>query len=326
LKKLNNNQTTNLGRILTTAEGVEKYDACAKRILSDKNILSFILKYSVSEFEKYNMEDIKDFIESSPEVTGTYLSTAMSKFDSITGMSTESCLPYEGNVSFDVRFFTQENNYRKILFDTELQNNFSPGYDLTSRGVFYCARMLSMELDTEFSSSDYNNMKKVYSIWICTDVPAYADNTITEYKMSPEDIYGNMTIHKKYDYLSVILICIGKKPDKNNKLLSLLHLIFSSDESSEKKLFILENEYNLTIYKQTGKEIENMGSLGMGVWQKAMTEGHAKGRAEGRAEERTQNIKTTISSMKFHNMKEDDICAIICTTYNLTKDELRAYM
>ena len=341
-------EKTYLSRSVEASESVERYDEYAKMILADKSILAWILKYTAKEFEESSIDEIKQYIEDSAHICSV---NALNKDDDITaiaGMNTESSIPKEGKVYFDVRFFTKESNpkYRKMLFDIEAQNDFKPGYDLLPRGIFYCARMISMELDTEFKTDNYNNLKKVYSIWVCTDAPEYAENTITEYSIAPRDIYGGLKMHKKYDYMSVVLICLGEEQAKNNKLLSLLHTIFISELSVDEKEDILENEYNIKMHRKIRKEIESMAGFGAMVmrrslkkgmeqgWaigmekgiQEGMQKGMEKGMEKGEADERNRNLNNTISTMKKNNMSKSEIVKVIVGVYNLSEEEVLALL
>ena len=79
---------------------------------------------------------------------------------------------------------TPDEKHEKIFIDPELQNGFNPGYDLTERGVFYLGQMLSEQENSEFSGSDYGQLKKVYSIWICLNCPPDAENTIVKFALA----------------------------------------------------------------------------------------------------------------------------------------------
>lgn len=48
--------------------------------------------------------------------------------------------------------------------NVEAQKDYHPGYDLVTRGIFYVARMISAQMDVEFTADDYDGIKKVYSI------------------------------------------------------------------------------------------------------------------------------------------------------------------
>ena len=48
-------------------------------------------------------------------------------------------------------FIHREDKERiKLIINVEGQKKFDPGYDIVTRGIFYCARMLSAQKDTEF--------------------------------------------------------------------------------------------------------------------------------------------------------------------------------
>jgi len=70
-------------------------------------------------------------------------------------MSNEDKVPGEGEITYDIRFYaiTKDDKHIKIIINVEAQKNYYPGYDLVTRAMFYCARMLSAQLDTEFTDS-----------------------------------------------------------------------------------------------------------------------------------------------------------------------------
>lgn len=96
--------------------------------------------------------------------------------EQIAGMMNEDKVAGEGTVYFEIRFSvyvpTSEGRV-KVIVNIEAQKNFQLGYEIVTRGIYYCARMISAQLGTEFSNSEYNSVKKVYSIWICMNVAAY---------------------------------------------------------------------------------------------------------------------------------------------------------
>lgn len=77
----------------------------------------------------------------------------------------------EGEIRYDIRFYVilpnvlPDGKRRKLLINVEAQKEYYTGYTLVDRGVFYGARMLSAQIDTEFIVPDYDSIKKVYSIW-----------------------------------------------------------------------------------------------------------------------------------------------------------------
>lgn len=238
---------THIAKAVAASDNKAAYDAQAKKLLSDKNILAWILKYTAREFRDFEIPQIKEFIEGVPEVGTVPVSPGLRK-EAILGLNTESKIPGEGEVFFDIRFSAciPGSEPIRVFVNVEMQNKYNVGYSIAARGVFYCARMLSEQLDTEFTSSDYDKIKKVYSIWICADPPKYAQNTITEYKLGANKILGDFAGKGKYDLLSVVVVGLPKeeKDCVDNGLIRLLHTLFSR-KSPDKKLEQLEKEFKI---------------------------------------------------------------------------------
>lgn len=210
---------TAIGAALDAAGAKAQYDGHVKRILGNRQVLARILKGASEEFQEYSPEEIVGWIEPDIEIEGTALrpgETGKGKL-LITGDSTESRIPGEGTISYDIRFrvYVPGQGRRemvKLLMNVEAQKKFYLKYRIVTRGIFYGARMLSEQLDREFIDSEYGKLKKVYSIWICMNAPLHIGNALTEYWIGKRDIIGTMPEKKKnYDKLSVIIICLNEK-------------------------------------------------------------------------------------------------------------------
>lgn len=70
---------------------------------------------------------------------------------SIEGLNTEDDIPNEGKITYDIKFYVilPDGEHTKIIINIEAQKDSKPGYDLVTRAVFYCARLLSAQLDKE---------------------------------------------------------------------------------------------------------------------------------------------------------------------------------
>ena len=51
-----------------------------------------------------------------------------------------------------------------------------------------CARMISAQSGVEFTSSDYNGIRKVYSSWLCMNAPRKIGNAISTYSLCKQEI------------------------------------------------------------------------------------------------------------------------------------------
>lgn len=280
---------TQISDSIDAADGKERLDAQIKKILSNKKILSWIVKYTVTEFADMALERIEAYIEGEPEVAKIPVYPGKTNMESITGLPTEDKVPNEGEVTYDIRFYmiVPGREPVKIIINLEAQNEYYPGYDLVTRAVFYCARMLSAQLGVEFTTNTndpkkYDNIKKVYSIWICMDTPNYAGNTITEYHMTQDLHYGNFSGKARYDLLSVVMICLNDtQNEEENELIKMLTTLLSKDMEKEEKKQKLQEEYGIPMDDGFGMEVDEMCNYSGYVENKGIEKGIQQGIQQG---------------------------------------------
>lgn len=279
---------THLARRVEKAAGEVQYDENVKRILSDKQVLARIVKHRTEEFKDYNISEIVDCIEGTPEISRFSVYPGEKndiEKEVIIGMNAESKEPKEGLVTFDVRFYmiTKEKKAIKIILNVEAQKDYYPGYHFEPRAIFYCARMISEQLDREFTTKNYDELKKVYSIWIFFNAPEKDSDTITEYHLTKEDVYGKAVEGGKYDYLSIsfIRLNVGKSKESEDRLIRMLDTLFSDKMDAEQKKKILETEHHMIMTRELEGEIGNMCNVSEGLWERALEEGIEKGMEKG---------------------------------------------
>ncbi len=274
-------EKTHISHIIEGNRNKDKYDAEIKKILGDKTVLAWIMKYSMQEFASYTIEEIRDCIEGTPDIATVKVRPGHIP-EAITGMANEDKVPGEGEITYDIRFYavTRDDEHIKIIINVEAQKNYYPGYDLVTRAVFYCSRMLSAQLDTEFTPKNYDDIKKVYSIWVCMDVPDYAAYTITRYKMAKEDLYGHNPRENRYDLMEAVMICLGKEEDvsKGNRLHGMLFTLLSDKLSPQEKEKILEEEYDIETTAEMEGGIQQMCNLSERIEERGIEIGTSVGK------------------------------------------------
>ena len=57
----------------------------------------------------------------------------------------------------------------QIIINIEAQRGDTKEYDIMNRATFYASRMISSQKERDFTNSNYDDIKRVYSIWICMD-------------------------------------------------------------------------------------------------------------------------------------------------------------
>ena len=206
----------------------------------------------------------------------------------VQGVSNEDISQSEGTVYYDVRFnaitpSTGENDSIRLIINAEAQNRFKLKYPLTKRAVYYGSRLISAQHGTVFTKSDYQKLRKVYSIWICVNPAKRFRNTITRYSLKPENIVGNaVEAPENYDLINIVMVCLGKIEEWNdNNLIKFLGVLFQNELSAKEKKDILEKDFNVPMTETFESEVDDMCNLSQGVAEEAMQKGIEQGRQEG---------------------------------------------
>lgn len=256
-----------------------KYDTNAKRILANKQVLARILKKTVSELRDMSFPEIMKCIEGEPEISTVPVHPGLTNSPTITGMQNEDNIPFEGIVYYDIRFYVkvpQDNKIVKIIVNVEAQKSFYPGYHLETRGIVYGARLISAQLDTEFVAPYYDQLKKVYSIWICFDSSKEQANAISEYKITKHDIIPGIRDNQKaYDKLSVVLITLNSAIKSDDQFIAMLNCLFDEDNRVQKK-DLLSSQYGYEITDDFGKELDIMCNLSEALVEKGIEKGEKR--------------------------------------------------
>ena len=249
------------------------YDKACKDVLSEKGIIGHILKTCVKEYKDVPVEDIVNkYIQGTPEVERTLV------------QPDDNILRIESK-------HTEE--LIELIINIEAQNDFYPGYPLLKRGIYYCSRMISSQYGTVFTKSHYEKIKKVYSIWVCTNSSKEWEYNIARYGIIEENIIGKAKAKEShYDLLSVVMICLGQKQyTELEGLLRLLNLVLvdNSLNQQEKKNKLAE-EFSIRITPGLERGVTEMCNLSEGVERRGIEKGMALGLAEGREQMANETV------------------------------------
>ena len=177
----------------------------------------------------------------------------------------------------------------------EAQKEFYPGYSIITRGIFYGARMLSAQKGIEFTGRDYDNIRKVYSIWICMNAPDYIGNAISYYHIQKEDTIPGIPDKKEtYDKLTVVTICLNSRSEKSNRLTKMLGVLLSPRLDSGEKIHQLEYEFDIPMENDMGEELNQMCNLSDYVVEIGLKEGREQGIKQGMEQGIKQGIEQGI--------------------------------
>lgn len=266
-------------------------DAHCKRVLAHKRVAAMILQECAEEYKGFDLDKIAACIEGDPEISDVPIDKDMTgkyRAEKIIGISEESTSLYEGSVKYDVLFKSivpQQGTETELIINLEAQKNFNPGYSLVTRGVYYCARMLSDQKGSEFAKSDYKGLKKVHSIWICLHPAKEWQSTITTYKLAERNIKGSANEQpSEYDKLQITMICLGKPDAADSEgLLDMLEALLVDNISCEKRTEILKHYgvYDSTLESEVSEMCNYSEYIEERGMEKGMQQGIQKGMQKG---------------------------------------------
>ena len=273
-----------------------QYDAVCKRLLAYKEFLARIMQRCVVEFKDCTIDDIVNkYIEGEPHVAEIGVHPNTSNANLITGMNTEDKSMNEALVTYDIIFYAlapKDGSLIKLILNVEAQNDASPGYPLTKRALYYCGRMLSAQYGREFVKSEYDRLKKVYSIWICTDGPLYKQNTINIYSVKEDSFIGEHAEPvSNYDLLTVVMIYTADDfMGLQNDVIKMLSVLLSRNLHAKERMNILQDSFDIAMTEEVKQEVDEMCNLSQGV--------RAEGEAMGELKERKKIILNMLNKKR----------------------------
>ena len=274
-----------------SADIMAQYDEHVRHMLKDKMVLAYILKYSVREFAEYSIEEARAAIDGEPEVAVREVRPG-----AVRTLENESNIPGEGKLYFDIVFFarTRDNVRQKLYINIEAQKSFYPGYDLVTRGIIYPARLISQQMDVEYTADNYDGVKKVYSIWICMNTPdkrrSYkrVADSIVEYSIKPTIMYPeDGTLDEiatgRYDLMSTVFINLNseKTITSKNTLIGMLSTLLSNSIEPEEKKKALEEAYGIPMTEELEREVSSMCNLSEAIEERRIERGIEQGIERG---------------------------------------------
>lgn len=305
-------------------------DESCKRLLSNKEIIARILKFTVEEFSSLEVNFIRDCCIEQNQIyqKKEQLSDRGCGYISerVIGRNGNSTIVGEGEFDFDIHFDAQileKDTFEKFLFDFEGQNRYNPGYVLETRGIFYACRMISSQYGREFSGGNYDDIKKVYSVWICMNPQASDVNTVTSYSFTKTDLVGHSLDRKQsYDKITIVKICLGgnraQEYENYTGVIRMLDVVFSNTLTADAKAKILNEEFGVPM-KNVEEEVRNMCDISQFYYESGVSDGISQGLAQGLA----CGIRATIEIAKEYGVSRESIIDQIKEKYSFSEEEAK---
>lgn len=278
---------TDIKNAVSAADYKAQYDEKAKRLLGNKMILAHILVKTVDEFYGMDPKDVAAFIEEEPFIGMVPIEPGLTNAQKkghgqrVVGFNTENVEINEGLIRFDIVFYVRmKDGISQIIINMEAQKDEPVDYDILNRAVFYGSRLISSQKERDFAGTSYNDIKRVYSIWICMN---RNENSMDHIHLIDDKLLGSCPWKGRLDLLNIILIGIAAElPEHDDKyeLHRLLGALLSEKLSINDKFGIIETEYGIPLDDKIRKDVGVMCNLSEGIWEKGEAEGKAMGKAE----------------------------------------------
>ena len=283
-----------------------QYDNSAKRLIAHKFILARILVKTVEEFKGMDPLEVAALIEGLPYISAVPVEPGLTNAvhfqngQRLVGFNTENQELNEGLVRFDIVFYVRmKDGLSQIIINVEAQKDEPGEYEILNRAVFYVSRLISSQKERDFENSSYDDIKCVYSIWICMNME---ENTMGHIHLTKEDLIGSYEWKGNLDLLNIIMIGLAKElpeHDETYELHRLLGALLSRELTVDEKLDIIGKEYDIPLEENFRKDMSTMCNLSQGVKEEGIAigrrEGLEEGRREGHAELITKMYKNGLS-------------------------------
>ena len=284
---------TEVHNAVTAADQGTQYDESAKRLLGQKSILAQILVRTVDE----TLIEGEPYISRIPLEPGLTNQAVMkveaetigkAKQNSvrkeklkagqrIAGLNTENQEHAEGLVRFDIVFYVRmKDGLSQIIINVEAQKDEPQRYGILNRAVFYVSRLISSQKERDFENTEYDDIKRVYSIWVCMNME---ENSLSHIHLVKDDLVGYHDWRGKLDLFNIVMIGLARKLPKQGEqyeLHRLLGALFAEGLTAGERLNIIKEEYDIPIEQTIEQEVDVMCNLSQGIKETGIAEGRAE--------------------------------------------------
>ena len=275
---------TEIANAVNAAGDKAQYDTRVKRLLAQKSILAHILVKTVDEFKGMKPEDVVKYIEGEPSISVVPVEPGLANMEKtdatgqrIVGLNTENAKINEGLVRFDIIFYVRmpsivgrKNGLSQIIVNIEAQKDEPTEYKILNRAIFYVSRLISSQKERDFVNTNYDDIKQVFSIWICMNMD---DNSLSHIHLTKDELLKPCNWKGNLDLLNIVLIGITNEipeHDEKYEMHRLIGALLSSELKEQEKLDIIEHEYNIPISQEFREDVSIMCNLSQGIEDKAI--------------------------------------------------------
>ena len=263
---------TEIKNAMRAADKDAQYDEKAKRLLGNKIILAYILVKTVDEFKGMNPKDVVSYIEGEPFISVVPVEPGLTNVEQekdgqrIVGLNTENAEINEGLIRFDIIFYVRmKDSISQVIVNLEAQKDEPTGYHILNRAIFYVSRLVSSQKERDFVGINYNDIRRVFSIWVCMGMD---ESSMAYVHLAKDDLLGSYPWKGRLDLLNIVLIGISNElpeHDEKYELHRLLSTLLSMELTVDEKLGIMETEYSIHADEKIREDVSAMCNLSQGI-------------------------------------------------------------
>ena len=138
------------------------------------------------------------------------------------------------------------------------------------------SRLISSQKEKDFVNSSYDDIKRVYSIWVCMNMD---EDSMNHIHLTNDNVIGSYTWKGKLDLLNIVMIGLSKElpeHDEQYELHRLLGALLSKELTIDEKLNIIGNEYDIPVEENFRKDVSVMCNLSQGIEEKGIAIGESR--------------------------------------------------
>ncbi len=274
---------TEIKNAVSAADQDAQYDDRAKRLLGNKTILAHILVKTVDEFKGMDPKEAVTYIEGEPFISVVPVEPGLTNAEKeeagqrIVGFNTENAEINEGLVRFDIVFYVRmKDGISQVIVNLEAQKDEPTSYHILNRAVFYVSRLVSSQKERDFVKTNYDDIRRVFSIWICMNMD---ENSMAYVHLAKDDLLGSYPWKGGLDLLNIVLIGISNElpaHDEKYELHRLLSALLSMELTVDEKIGIIKSEYDISVNDELRKDVSAMCNLSQGIREKGGAEREEK--------------------------------------------------
>ena len=262
---------TEIKNAVSATDQDAQYDDKAKRLLGNKIILAHILVKTIDEFKGMNPKDVVSYIEGEPFISVVPVEPGLTNVEKengqrIVGMNTENAEINEGLIRFDIIFYVRmKDGISQVIVNVEGQKDEPTSYHILNRAVFYVSRLVSSQKERDFVKTNYNDIRRVFSIWVCMGMD---ESSMAYVHLAKDDLLGSYPWKGGLDLLNIVLIGISNElpeHDEKYELHRLLSTLLSMELTVDEKLGIIEKEYSIVVDDRIREDVSAMCNLSQGI-------------------------------------------------------------